>query len=71
LIFEVIFLFLSHSQVFGWIYIPSKSYGHCLISGDRNMNGKMNLDKDDIIIALLILILFLIVMLVGRVFYTP
>ncbi|MBU4077178.1 MAG: hypothetical protein KKI06_10825 [Euryarchaeota archaeon] len=56
---------------FGWIYIPSKSYGYCIISGDRKMNGKMNLDKDDIIIALLILILFLIVMLVGRVFYTP
>ncbi len=35
------------------------------------MKEKINLDKDDIIIALLILILFLIVMLVGRVFYTP
>jgi len=34
------------------------------------MKEKMNFDKDDIIIALLILILFLIVMLVGRVFYT-
>jgi hypothetical protein len=34
------------------------------------MNGKMNLDKDDIIIALLIVILFLIVMLVGRMFYS-
>lgn len=34
------------------------------------MKEKINLDKDDIIIALLILILFLIVMLVGRVFYT-
>jgi len=34
------------------------------------MKEKISLDKDDIIIALLILILFLIVMLVGRVFYT-
>ena len=41
-----------------------------VISGDRKMNGKMNLDRDDIIIALLIVILFLIVMLVGRTFYS-
>ncbi|VVB84653.1 Uncharacterised protein [uncultured archaeon] len=34
------------------------------------MNGKMNFDKDDVIIALLIVILFLIVMLVGRMFYS-
>ncbi len=34
------------------------------------MKEKMNFDKDDIIIALLIVILFLIVMLVGRMFYS-
>jgi len=34
------------------------------------MKEKMNFDRDDVIIALLILILFLIVMLVGKVFYT-
>lgn len=34
------------------------------------MKEKMNLEKDDIIIALLILILFLIVMLAGRMFYS-
>lgn len=34
------------------------------------MNEKLNFDKDDIIIALLIVILFLIVMLVGRMFYS-
>jgi hypothetical protein len=34
------------------------------------MKEKMSFDKDDIIIALLIVILFLIVMLVGRMFYS-
>ncbi len=34
------------------------------------MMDKMNLEKDDIIIALLIIILFLIVMLIGRMFYS-
>jgi hypothetical protein len=34
------------------------------------MKEKMGFDKDDIIIALLIVILFLIVMLVGRMFYS-
>ncbi len=34
------------------------------------MMEKMNLEKDDIIIALLIIILFLIVMLIGRMFYS-
>jgi len=34
------------------------------------MNEKKSIDRDDLIIALLILILFLIVMLVGKVFYT-
>ena len=34
------------------------------------MKEKMNFDKDDIIIALLIVILFLIVMLVGNMFYS-
>ncbi len=30
----------------------------------------MNLEKDDIIIGLLIIIIFLIVMLIGRLFYS-
>ncbi len=34
------------------------------------MKEKMGFDKDDIIIALLIVILFLIVMLVGNTFYS-
>jgi len=34
------------------------------------MKEKMNFDKDDIIIALLIVILFLIVMLFGNTFYS-
>jgi hypothetical protein len=34
------------------------------------MKEKIGFDKDDIIIALLIVILFLIVMLVGNTFYS-
>lgn len=34
------------------------------------MKVNMNLDKDDIIIALLFIILFLIVILIGRTFYS-
>ena len=34
------------------------------------MTDKIGFDKDDIIIALLILILFLIVMLVQKIFYS-
>jgi len=34
------------------------------------MKERMGFDKDDIIIALLIVILFLIVMLVGNMFYS-
>ncbi len=34
------------------------------------MKEKINLEKDDIIIGLLIIIIFLIVMLIGRMFYS-
>ena len=47
-----------------------KSYYGWINPGDRKMKDKMSFEKDDIIIALLIVILFLIVMLVGRMFYS-